>query len=69
MRLDFEDAVHLYRDTERQDVYADRRARMPPDLTENLHHQIGGTVRHFRLIDERISGIDEDPEPDDPANA
>jgi hypothetical protein len=42
---------------------------MPPRLAEDLHHQIGGAVRHLRLIDEPVSGVDEDPEPDDPANA
>src|SRR5207237_10850752 len=55
-------AVHLDREVERQDIDADRRARMAAMIAEYLDHQIGAAIHDLRLLGEILGGIDEDPE-------
>src|SRR6186713_2722299 len=50
--LDGDDRIHLDRGSERQYRNADRAARMAAGFAEDLLHQLGGAVRHLRLVGE-----------------
>src|SRR5512139_10407 len=56
---DLDDRIHLDRDTEWKDRYANRRACVPAGFAEDLLHQLGGPVGDLRLVDEIAMAVDE----------
>src|SRR4249919_3869664 len=63
--FDLNDRIHLDRDAQRQDRYADCRTGMASGLSEHVLHQFGRAIGHLGLVGEIAMAVDEHAQLDD----